>query len=129
MKYVIVPEIEKPWLIYSREHNMFWRPNSAGYTWEIEEAGRYTFEEAHSRCEDRDRQDDGGPSEIAVVAPEAIKAAPEWEPTDEQVEAGARELMRSRWERTQRIMTGRDNTDAKDKSLDDARAVLNTLKG
>ena len=34
------------WLVYSREHNAFWRPNAAGYTYDINAAGRYTCEQA-----------------------------------------------------------------------------------
>jgi len=34
------------YLIYSREHNAWWRDNRAGYTFEEEEAGRYSLKEA-----------------------------------------------------------------------------------
>lgn len=34
------------WLIWSIEHNGWWKPNSHGYTGSIDEAGRYTYEEA-----------------------------------------------------------------------------------
>lgn len=63
------------WLIYSREHNAFWRPDSSGYTYDIDAAGRYTEEDAKANCTMRDPQRDGSPSEIAVVAPEAIRQA------------------------------------------------------
>lgn len=33
-------------LIWSWEHNMWWRPNHAGYTELVEEAGRYSLAEA-----------------------------------------------------------------------------------
>lgn len=59
------------WLIYSREHNAFWRPDSCGYTWDITKAGRYTKRDADERCDIR-RNNDGGPDEVAIVAPEAI---------------------------------------------------------
>lgn len=59
------------WLIYSREHNMFWGPNRCGYTSDIAQAGRYTKDDADKLCGMRDPQPDGTPSEIAVIAPEA----------------------------------------------------------
>lgn len=33
------------YLIWSHEHDQWWRPNREGYTPRIEEAGRYTFDE------------------------------------------------------------------------------------
>lgn len=36
----------RPWLIYSREHNAWWKPNECGYTATIDEAGRYRTEDA-----------------------------------------------------------------------------------
>ena len=62
------------WLIYSREHNAYWRPNSAGYTIEVDEAGRYTRPHAEVLSSTRDPQFDGTPSEIIVLAPEAAEA-------------------------------------------------------
>lgn len=64
------------WLIYSREHNAFWRPNSSGYTWDINAAGRYTHEEAVARCNTRDMQHDGSPSEVCMIAPEMLLSPP-----------------------------------------------------
>jgi hypothetical protein len=37
---------EKEWLIWSIEHNAWWKPNQNGYTQEKTGAGRYTFEQA-----------------------------------------------------------------------------------
>ena len=34
------------WLIWSLEHDSWWKPNHQGYTLKKEEAGRYSFEEA-----------------------------------------------------------------------------------
>ena len=62
----------KEWLIYSRHHNMFWRPCQSGYTTNIHEAGRYTEEMAHTLCKIRDPQEDGSPSEIAIPSPDVI---------------------------------------------------------
>lgn len=39
---------EKLYLIWSNEHNAWWRPNSQGYTHSIAAAGRYSLKEAIS---------------------------------------------------------------------------------
>lgn len=39
-----------PWLIWSNEHESFWRPNHRGYTYHASAAGRYSFEEAFKIC-------------------------------------------------------------------------------
>jgi hypothetical protein len=62
------------WLIYSREHNAFWRADRAGYTGVLATAGRYTRADAEANCRMRDPQPDGSPSEILLAAPEAIAA-------------------------------------------------------
>lgn len=62
------------WLIYSREHNAFWRADRAGYTGVLATAGRYTRADAEANCRMRDPQRDGSPSEILLAAPEAIAA-------------------------------------------------------
>jgi hypothetical protein len=67
-----MPTLTLDWLVYSREHNAFWRPYGCGYTFDINAAGRYTKSEAEAQCNVRDRQPDGSLSEVAVVAPEAI---------------------------------------------------------
>ena len=58
------------WLVYSREHNAWWRTNAAGYTNDIAQAGRYAEAGAKFHCNARDKQPDGSPSEVAVIAPE-----------------------------------------------------------
>lgn len=85
----------RPWLIYSREHNAFWRPNSSGYTWEIAQAGRYTESEARERCQVREHED-GGPGEIMVVAPEALVKAALAEPDEVERFDFAAHLQRQR---------------------------------
>lgn len=67
------------WLVYSREHNLWWRSNGAGYAPVIEEAGRYTREEAEQICatagtgRGRHRDDgDEGPPEFCVPDPLCI---------------------------------------------------------
>jgi hypothetical protein len=37
---------ERDWLIWSIEHQAWWKPLEKGYTHERERAGRYTFENA-----------------------------------------------------------------------------------
>lgn len=37
-------------LIWSNEHNSWWRPGSMGYTRHVEAAGRYTLEQALQIC-------------------------------------------------------------------------------
>lgn len=38
--------MDEVWLIWSLEHEAWWKPGYAGYTDVKAEAGRYTFEEA-----------------------------------------------------------------------------------
>ena len=38
--------MEQKFYIYSGEHNAYWRPKSRGYTTRLEEAGRYSLNEA-----------------------------------------------------------------------------------
>lgn len=40
--------LSAPWLIWSNEHAAWWGPGERGYTTVIEEAGRYTREEAEA---------------------------------------------------------------------------------
>lgn len=44
--------MDKPWLIWSVEHNAWWRPARQGYTLKYDEAGRYEFAEAIEICKD-----------------------------------------------------------------------------
>lgn len=60
-----------PWLVYSREHNLWWRPNASGYTHHMSEAGRYSQADATKHCLSRSRGDDG-PPEFMVPAPETL---------------------------------------------------------
>ena len=41
---------ESVWLIWSNEHEAFWCANRNGYSYAIQRAGRYTFEEAFKIC-------------------------------------------------------------------------------
>lgn len=69
--------MENPkWLIYSREHNAWWRSERAGYTTAIYDAGRYSREEAAKLVAMRDPQPDGTVSEFYMLAPEEAEALP-----------------------------------------------------
>jgi len=39
------------YLIWSDEHKAWWKPNKAGYTYYMREAGRYTERQATNICE------------------------------------------------------------------------------
>lgn len=71
------------WLIWSHKHTAFWRPNFQGYTRFIENAGRYTREEAEGICQDARRafpENEAGetlPHEIMMPAPEAYDRPPQ----------------------------------------------------
>lgn len=43
---IINQEEPKKWLIWSMEHEAWWRPAHAGYTERIDEAGRYSYQDA-----------------------------------------------------------------------------------
>ncbi len=43
-------EARVDWLIWSDKHGSWWRPDRAGYTRLISEAGRYTYAEALALC-------------------------------------------------------------------------------
>lgn len=58
------------WMIWSNEHNAWWRPNSCGYTDLIEQAGLYSYDEAKSICfppHFRGTASDWPPPEIMVA--------------------------------------------------------------
>ena len=59
-------------LVYSRKHNMWWRPGCAGYTPFMEEAGRYVKGIAEHICQSANAHTpmDDGPAEFMVPAPE-----------------------------------------------------------
>lgn len=77
----IVEQCCKDWLVWSCEHQLWWRANRCGYTAKVDEAGRYTLADALRCCKGRSPRDDGKPNEIPVPSPELI------------------ETIRSRWQR------------------------------
>lgn len=66
--------IKNNWLIWSNEHRGWWRFCKAGYTNDIEEAGRYTFDEADGICIDANNflKDGEIPNEIMSPSPELM---------------------------------------------------------
>lgn len=60
--------MEQEYLVWSNEHGAWWRPKSAGYTRNRDEAGRYTRREAISICANARNGfgADAMPSEIPV---------------------------------------------------------------
>jgi hypothetical protein len=65
---------ERYYLIYSREHNAWWRPNGAGYCNKTEDAGRYTYSDAIARCNSRSVDDPDYPAEVLAACPDAMRA-------------------------------------------------------
>jgi len=67
------------WLIWSNEHELWWSPDSKGYTPHIKEAGRYSLDEALDICQDklyRRKLHNIGteiPAEVMVPSPELIE--------------------------------------------------------
>ena len=61
------------WLVYSREHNAWWRPGRMGYTVHMNEAGRYSQSEADEICRNAlpGWRHEGVP-EFMVIAPETL---------------------------------------------------------
>src|SRR5690242_12121938 len=48
--------LREHYLIWSNEHGAWWRPNAAGYTIQLEKAGRYSRSEALKHCAGRDQE-------------------------------------------------------------------------
>lgn len=75
------------WLIYSREHNAWWRQGEAGYTESLRVAGRYSLADANrivgqaNIAAPTDR-----PEEFMMLAPESVTSiADEFKTISEQV--------------------------------------------
>ncbi len=66
-------------LIWSNEHEAWWRPNSAGYTTFLERAGRYTKDEALRICRSAGHRAGSRkrhiPSELPVREADALACA------------------------------------------------------
>lgn len=65
------------YLIWSNEHNSWWRENSLGYTGNINEAGRYSYFEALDICNQANYGWDTGrlkslPNELPIAEDIAI---------------------------------------------------------
>lgn len=57
------------WLIWSRHHDAWWKPNQCGYTTDMMCAGRYHRDDADRIASVR-TLDDGSPGEVVVKSPE-----------------------------------------------------------
>lgn len=71
--------LERPaWLVWSNEHAAWWGPNQCDYSSTIENAGRYTLEEAihisQMRSLTAKGRESGNPSELIQPSPEWIAA-------------------------------------------------------
>ena len=66
--------IKNNWLIWSNEHKAWWNANKRGYTFIIEEAGRYSFDDANLLCNEANEylQSDEMPNEIMSPSPELM---------------------------------------------------------
>lgn len=58
----------KDFLIWSIEHGSWWRSNHDGYTSDVKEAGRYSFDEAIDICNNPHTVKPGIPNEAIVLA-------------------------------------------------------------
>ena len=70
-----------PWLVWSIEHQAWWKPNRSGYTQKKEEAGRYEFYEAWSIVLSANEFSKENPNESMVPVIEEIflpKNHPHW---------------------------------------------------
>lgn len=61
------------WLIYYRPQRLYWKANAAGYTNDVTQAGRYSFQDAMSKAWGRDPLEDGTASDVVVPAPEFMQ--------------------------------------------------------
>jgi hypothetical protein len=62
----------KVWLVWSNEHRAWWAPDRCGYRQRVDEAGRYTCEEAMACC--AMRSNTGIPPEVMVPSPEYLES-------------------------------------------------------
>lgn len=75
------------YLIYSREHEAWWKPAERGYTTDIDQAGRYSREKAAAICE--------GANKHASTVQEFMHLDPDDELEIEACLRGARHAIRS----------------------------------
>ena len=66
--------MSESYLVFSREHNAFWRPKRCGYTHHTFDAGRYSKQEAIELCENGNIGcHTADPDEVFVGCPDAIE--------------------------------------------------------
>jgi hypothetical protein len=72
------PDVEaqaREWLVWNTQEGCWWRADECGYTRDIFQAGRYTRADAERCCVKRSQIPGQPPTEVAVLAPEAVAAA------------------------------------------------------
>jgi hypothetical protein len=61
-------EMTELWLIWSSEHQAWWKGAQSGYTEDVSHAGRYSREEAEEICVLANENNEGAPLESMVPA-------------------------------------------------------------
>jgi len=65
---------ENMWLVWSNEHNAYWKPARRGYTKDKDAAGRYSTAAATEICDNANQfiPENRIPNEIMVPSPELV---------------------------------------------------------
>lgn len=59
---------DKKWLIWCHERDMWWKSNRQGYTYYLQEAGKYTYSDALEVCKEANQYSSDTPQETMVEA-------------------------------------------------------------
>ena len=63
------------YLVWSHEHQSYWRPNKSGYTTDWLHAGRYSAEDAADCCRSRSWEPRKPPPEVMILAPDSEQSS------------------------------------------------------